>query len=102
MGRVVGERELAGAGVGRHHVEVVERVAGCRDTRPVVAGRDQEGVAVAHDGGLVERAVVGVGAVHREARIRVADGAEARDAEVVDLLVVHLALPGVASCLCGG
>ena len=37
LGRVVGEGELARAGVGSHHVEVVERVAGRRDARAVVA-----------------------------------------------------------------
>ena len=90
--RVVGEGELARARIGRHHVEVVERVAGRRDARAVVARRHEEHVAVAHDHGLVDRAIVGVRAVHGVAVGGIRDPADAADAEVVDLLVVHLAL----------
>ncbi len=50
-----------------HHVQVVHRMPGRSDTRPVVPARDQEHVAVAHGDRLVDLPVEGIGAVQAEA-----------------------------------
>src|SRR5262245_4109993 len=89
MGWIVDERKRAPGGGSCHDVQVVERIAGRGDARPVVAPWNQEHVSVTHGDSGVDRGVVRVGAMDAVALGRVFRRPGPPHPEVVDLLVLY-------------